>query len=626
MNNFPSFKLTGSFILLGLILTLFSTAHAATFTVTNTNDSGSGSLRDAITQANNAAGADIINFSVPAASTITPLTPLPQITDTVNIGGGTRVELNGASAGDAGIGLRINAPNCVVQGMAINRFRDSGIRIDGAGNNTTIQGASIGTNLAGNTALGNFNRGILIVGTTGNLIGGGGIPNIISGNAGTGISITAGGAATVIGNFIGTNAAGNADLGNTLQGVRIVDSSNSVIGGDTAAERNIISGNDSHGVAVIQTLTTTAAQNNLISGNYIGVDAGGNAEVPNSGSGVLLNGANNAVGGSSAAVRNIISGNRSNGVSISTNFATGNVVSGNYIGVGANGTTALGNRDNGVQISNNAVNNLIGGATAADGNVIGNNGDVDSTSARAGIYLDTSSSVGNSLRRNSIFNNTGLGIDLGAIGTTANDAGDPDTGANNQQNFPVVARASTNGVRGTLDAQAGATYTLDFFISPASDGATTAEGRTYVGSKTNVAPGAFTFSTTLPTGNFVTVTATAASSTVAPLAPTAAAGDTSEFSAPVLVQVATAAQVTVSGRVLTAAGRGIRAARVTITDQNGRTRSATTSAFGNYQFGQIEAGGTYILSVSSKGYRFKENTQVLNVSGDTGDVDFIAAN
>lgn len=628
MKNRPHSKLVHSFnfVLLGLLLTLVSTAQAATFTVTNTDDSGSGSLRDAITQANAAPGADIIDFNVSAASTITPLTPLPQITDTVNIGSGTRVELNGASAGDSGIGLRISAPNCVVQGLAINRFREAGIRIDGAGSNTTVQGTSIGTNLAGDTALGNFNRGILIVGTTNNVIGGGGIPNIISGNAGTGISITGGGSATVIGNFIGTNAAGDADLGNTLQGIRIADSSGSVIGGDTAAERNVISGNDSHGVAVIQTLNTTSATNNQILGNYIGVDAGGNAQLSNTGSGVLLNAAANTVGGNIAAVRNVISGNRSNGVSISTNFATNNTVSGNYIGVGANGTTALANRDNGVQISNNAINNLVGGTTAADGNVIGNNGDVGSTSARAGIYLDTTASVGNAIRRNQIFSNFGLGIDLNAIGTTANDAGDADTGANNQQNFPVVARASTNGVRGTLDAQPGATYTLDFFISPISDGTTTAEGRTYVGSKENVMPGAFVYSAVLPAGNLVTVTATAASSAFAPSAPTATFGDTSEFSAPVLVQVATAAQATVSGRVLTAAGRGIRGARVTITDQNGQTRSATTGAFGNYQFSQVEAGGTYIIGVSSKGYQFKENTQILNISGDTGEIDFIASN
>ena len=125
-------------------------ASAADFTVSNTNDSGAGSLRQAILDANAALGADTIIFA--SAGTITPATSLPTITDTVTINGYSApgsaantdsnfsnavlvVELNGSSAGSSGIGLRISANNCTVSGLVINRFQEAGIRIDtGIGN------------------------------------------------------------------------------------------------------------------------------------------------------------------------------------------------------------------------------------------------------------------------------------------------------------------------------------------------------------------------------------------------------------------------------------------------------------------------------------------------------------
>ena len=517
------------------ILSVYS-AKAATFTVSSTNDAGPGSLRQAILDANINAGADTITISVAAFSTITPLSPLPQITDTVNIGSGTRVTLNGSMAGATAYGLRVSAPNCFVQGFIINSFQEGGIRIDGTANNTSLDGLHIGVNFAGDTAVPNTNRGVLIVGTTGNLIGGFGLANVISGNLGRGIEITAGGSATIRGNRIGTSEDGTVDLGNTSHGIQIVNSSGSIVGGTTAGQRNIISGNDGSGVFIVGDINTPAS-NNLVIGNYIGVDVSGNTELNNNGSGVAIQDRNNTVGGTTVGARNVISGNSVNGVTISTTLATGNTVAGNYIGVGANGTTSIPNVNDGVRISSQAANNTIGGVGVTPGmcnnscNLIANNGVLTAVSARSGVYVDPTSGMGNRLRGNSIFNNFGIGIDLHTSGSTANDANDPDSGANNIQNFPVLTAADTNGtVTGTLNSSPNALFAIDFYSNTAADGPNS-EGRTFIGSTTVItdaggnAPFNFGTTATLAAGQFITSTATTTGGAAQ------AIGDTSEFSA-----------------------------------------------------------------------------------------------
>ncbi|MEO8072504.1 MAG: carboxypeptidase-like regulatory domain-containing protein, partial [Acidobacteriota bacterium] len=87
----------------------------------------------------------------------------------------------------------------------------------------------------------------------------------------------------------------------------------------------------------------------------------------------------------------------------------------------------------------------------------------------------------------------------------------------------------------------------------------------------------------------------------------------------------TAANVSIGGRVLTSKGRGIRNAIVTLINQNGETRSARTSAFGFYRFADVQAGETYILSVTTKRYVFDNPTRVLSITDELTDVDFIAS-
>src|SRR6266516_4858156 len=105
-----------------------SAGSAVTFIVTNTNDSGSGSLRQAITDSNNNAGADMIDFNISGTGqkTITLATSLPDITDAVTIDGGNggvatnRVEIS--SAGALSIGLNVNASSCEIRNLVINGF------------------------------------------------------------------------------------------------------------------------------------------------------------------------------------------------------------------------------------------------------------------------------------------------------------------------------------------------------------------------------------------------------------------------------------------------------------------------------------------------------------------------
>ena len=179
-----------------------SQIDAASFTVTNTNDSGIGSLRQAILDANGNVGFDTIDFNIPGVGphTIQPLSALPTITDPVAIDGATQpgfagtpvIELDGSFAGIGANGLHITAGNSRVRGLVINRFDGSGIPIQTNGGNV-IKGNYIGTDVTGTLDLGNSAFGISVAdGASANTIVGAtaGGRNIISGNGDNGVLIT----------------------------------------------------------------------------------------------------------------------------------------------------------------------------------------------------------------------------------------------------------------------------------------------------------------------------------------------------------------------------------------------------------------------------------------------------
>ena len=499
----------------------------------------------------------------------------------------------------------------------------SGIAVGGStATGNTIQGNFVGTDITGTLALPNGGDGVYI-GTTGgvsgsphdNLVGGTvpGAGNLLSGNASSGFEIFAagsGGTGNVVqGNLIGTDVTGTNRLANTDDGVLIGQGSNNTIGGTTVAARNIISGNGGSGVDIVVYSTGAVASNNLIQGNFIGTNASGTAALGNTNGGVIIDASrDNTIGGSSAGAGNLISGNNISGIFIQGGNSANNVIQGNLIGTKANGIDPLGNGRDGMYFSSvsPASNNTVGGTISGQSNVVAFNG-------RIGVFVN--GGTNNAISGNSIFGNTGLGIDLGVAGVTPNDPGDGDSGANNLQNFPVLTSASSGGgnttIQGNLNSTASTAFRVEFFSNTSCDPSGNGEGQTFVGftSVTTVGNDAainVAAPVAVTPGQFITSTATDLN------------GNTSEFSA--CVQVTASGPAVVGGRVFTSDGRGLRNATVSITGPNGYFRQATTSSFGFYSFTDVAAGQTYTIRVFSRFFRFQPRT--LLVTGDLSNVDF----
>lgn len=516
--------------------------------VINTQDEGLGSLRQAIRGANFNGGTQTITFNIPIADpnyfttptpywSIQPLSPLPVITETVIIDGWSQtgfsgtplIEINGVNL-DNSFGLNIQANNCEIRGLVINNFNSSGGGNDvGIGifaaiptnMNNWIYGCYIGTDITGSISLPNNQIGIWIgANANGNLIGtnGDGVNdiqerNIISGNGGYGVSAEiriqstdnvikgnyiginkngtadispaehglwisdgnqsiVGGAlaeernviggvnqnavvlqnssdCTVRNNYLGTNTSGTAPIPNGIGILIQQGSSNNLIGGTNATDKNLISGNSNSGI-FIQDIAT---QLNQISGNYIGTNASGTTAIPNN-TGVFVFSPNNIIGGNVAGARNLISGNTENGISIGGVGASNNQISGNYIGTDVTGNNMLANGFNGILLDGTGTNNIIGGAVAGAGNVISGN-------TQRGIFINQTS--GTQVKGNYIGTNatgtSALGNALGGIlisnsssniigGSTSNERNI--ISGNQSDGIIIIALSSENSSNNTI--------------------------------------------------------------------------------------------------------------------------------------------------------------------------------
>ncbi len=270
----------------------------------------------------------------------------------------------------------------------------------------------------------------------------------------------------------------------------------------------VISGFSGNGIHV---LSAGSAQ---ILDNYIGTDISGTVAFGNKLFGVDIE---NTVDSSddeeadvtpTSVVGNVISGNLGGGVFIHGIGAIDNTVESNRIGTQADGTHPLGNNGPGVRLDDDADSNLIGFASSEQGNIIAFN-------AGPGVEIDQARA--NLVQANSIFANTGLGIDLGGDGVTPNDADDSDTGANDLQNFPVLTHVSSYGGRtyftGTLTSTPESFFTLDLYASSTQDASGFGQGQIYLGSTTvttdsnGQAPFDFSLVGSVVPGSFVTATA-----------------------------------------------------------------------------------------------------------------------
>ncbi len=373
------------------------------------------------------------------------------------------------------------------------------IYLGSGSDNAIVQGNYIGTNAAGTGLMANkADYGIMVESSSTNVMIGGsaaGAGNVISGFSTRNIWLTTTGTTTVQGNYIGTNATGTASLAGGGAGIYKDDTGSVLITG------NVVSGNTTLGIDIRDGDTT-------ITGNIIGLNATGTAALANGGVGVNIQ-TNDAVtiGGSTAAARNVISGNTGHGISVNTTASDTHYILGNYIGVGSDGTTLLGNGGAGVYIA--ASNVQVGGKNAGEGNIIAGN---------TGAGIAVASGNNNLFYRNAIYSNGGLGIDLNNDGVTANDTGDGDGGANYSNNTPVITSAFNDGtvtkVTGSLEWHAQAQpVTIDFFSSPTADASGYGEGRVYLGSitvTTDATTGDVSFSIDLPTvaaGHYITAVA-----------------------------------------------------------------------------------------------------------------------
>jgi hypothetical protein len=296
------------------------------FTVTNTNDSGPGSLREAILDANASPGPDTIDFSIGSGvQTIAPMSALPTVTDPVVIDGTTQpgsggkpaIVLSGANIPTA-VGLTITAGGSTVRGLVVNGFSaGTGIELDGAGNDV-LENNYVGTNASGTAAVPN-QTGILM-NSGSNTLGGttASARNVISGNTQQGVKSVTGN--NLFSNYIGTDVTGTAAVPNG-DGVVITGTGNS-LGDPTGTYRNVISGNG-RGIY----LSATATGTNSIVGNYIGTDAAGTAAVGN-GTGVYVDGNGTAIGSSAAGAANKIAYNTGAGVYVK---GVGNAIKQNSI-------------------------------------------------------------------------------------------------------------------------------------------------------------------------------------------------------------------------------------------------------------------------------------------------------
>lgn len=460
-------------------------------TVTNTNDSGNGSLRAAIAGANaNGATGALISFAIGSGCgphVITLTSPLPDITAPVIINGFTQ---SGASPNDLNIGN--DATICVIlEGGSSGNPPDHAIGTASnapAGTEVTVKGLAF------------------------------------SAFPGAAIDLQGGSGHEIAGDHFGGSVSG---YGLSPNGTNIrlgIAAHDVIIGGDDAANRNLVG--DAFGDGIVlqgggSGPTALGTYNDQVLNNYIGLGwNGAYVQRSNGGQGIRLQGHDNTLSG------NLLGTNLGSGILLDGGGATGNLVENNLIGADAFGAT-FGNFQRGIHFTGDT------GAAPHDNtvrnNIIANNG-------RAGIWVQIGQH--NKLRKNTIYTNGALGIDIAGGGVTPNDDDggiQMDDYGNRGQNFPVLTSAAggANGgrVSGTLTTTPG-DYTVDFYVTASCDGSGYGEGQTWLKGATVTVPqpqvgdqgtASFAIAITAPvplmSGEAITATATDV------------AGDTSEFSA-----------------------------------------------------------------------------------------------
>jgi hypothetical protein len=443
-----------------------SSLAAATFTVTNTNDSGNGSLRQAVTDANGGgAGPHTIVFNIlgSGVQTIALSSSLPM----ASVAGGLTIDgtTQPGYAGTPLIALVCANTNVfafnftsagTVLGLSIGGCGAGVLAGIGAGSGPpiTVKSSYLGVGPDGTTPVPN-NTGISLSHVTFTIGGAPADRNIISGNTSYGILIGAFTGGTIQNNYIGTDVTGTVAVPNNI-GIRLLGGSGTgvLIGGPGG--ENLISGNTVSGVQV------EAAVDVTIQSNLVGTDVTGTAALGNGGAGIKGGGPGLVIGGTGAGEGNLVSGN-SIGMDL---LSEGMTVQGNAVGVDDSGIAPLPNGGHGIKLgSPGTAPNIIGAAAPG-----GPGANHIAYNLGRGIFVGQGAH--HTMRGNSIHDNAPLGISLGGSNKPLpNDPGDANGSTfNGGQNFPIIESATVAGsdlhIVGTLNSHPSTTFDLDFYANP----------------------------------------------------------------------------------------------------------------------------------------------------------------
>ena len=436
----------------------------ATFTVTTTNDSGAGSLRQAITDANaGGAGPHTIVFDIPGSGVqtiaVSSTMPLASVAGGLTVDGTTQSGYAGTPliavvCANTGVTVFNFTSAGTVQGLSIGGCAN-GLIAGSGGGPITIKSSYLGIAPDGTTAVPNL-TGVSLSHVAFTVGGAPADRNVISGNTSYGILVGASAGGTIQNNYVGTDVTGTVTVPNDV-GIRLLGGAGTgvLIGGPGTG--NLISGNSVNGILVEGAVDVT------IQSNLIGTDVNGTAALGNGGAGIQGGGPGLVIGGTGAGEGNLVSGN-SIGMSL---LAEGMTIQGNAVGVDDSGVVPLPNAGHGIKVgSPGTAPNIIGAAVPG-----GPGANHIAWNLGRGIFV--SQGAHTTMRGNSIHDNAPLGISLGGSDKPlADDPGDANGFLfNGGQNFPIIESATQVGndvhVVGTLNSHPSTTFDIDFYANPA---------------------------------------------------------------------------------------------------------------------------------------------------------------
>lgn len=446
----------------------------------------------------------------PKICTIALSSPLPDVTETVVIDGYTQpnAKANTLASGDnavilirldlsavtgTGLHLASGSDGSTVSGLSIVKpggdANNLGYLVKLDSSNVTVAGNFIGVEPDGHTVSTDkliFYSLELSSGANGTI--GGTAPaarNLIAyaGGGGGGVALNIEGNSTpnlVEGNYVDLDATGTVGIGNAGSGI-IALGGGDTIGGSAAGAGNVV-GTWTSGGGLNLGLSGFHPGLLTAQGNLIGTDATGKVALAAGPYGIAIGGGGGTykIGGSGAGEGNVIHGSQ-NGIFVNADASGGTpLIQGNHIGISLDGTVRLPSGTSGIIISAGGGGGLVGGTAPGEGNVIAYNG----TNAVTVAFASGWAILGNSMYHN------GFGISLSGSDSVSpplpNDTNDPDTGANNRQNYPVlgpgvVGPKTTVTVSGSLNSEANKTYRLEFFANAGCDKSGNGQGKIFVG-------------------------------------------------------------------------------------------------------------------------------------------------